>query len=130
MSYTPTNWDNGDIITAEKLNKIEQGISDISNSSGGGDTGGTFVVEVVQEEGSRARLTATWNELKAAYDAGKVIFMQLTETVEEGGPTITSWGYSLLNYLGTNGEWWGADFASTDTWLAESPNEYLHSGAQ
>lgn len=27
MSYTPTNWVNGDIITAEKLNKIEEGDS-------------------------------------------------------------------------------------------------------
>lgn len=27
MSYTPTAWANGDTITAEKLNKIEQGIS-------------------------------------------------------------------------------------------------------
>lgn len=26
MSYTPTEWANGDIITAEKLNKIEGGI--------------------------------------------------------------------------------------------------------
>lgn len=27
MSYTPTNWSSGDIITATKLNKIEQGLS-------------------------------------------------------------------------------------------------------
>ena len=27
MSYTPTEWKDGDIITAEKLNKIENGIS-------------------------------------------------------------------------------------------------------
>lgn len=27
MSYTPTNWKNGDIITAEKLNKIENAIT-------------------------------------------------------------------------------------------------------
>lgn len=27
MSYTPTNWQNGDTITAEKLNKMESGIS-------------------------------------------------------------------------------------------------------
>lgn len=26
MSYTPTNWQNGDTITAEKLNKMEGGI--------------------------------------------------------------------------------------------------------
>ena len=27
MSYTPTTWANGDTITAEKLNKMEQGIA-------------------------------------------------------------------------------------------------------
>lgn len=27
MSYTPNNWQTGDIITAEKLNNMEQGIS-------------------------------------------------------------------------------------------------------
>lgn len=27
MTYTPTEWKNGDVITAEKLNKIEEGVS-------------------------------------------------------------------------------------------------------
>lgn len=26
MAYTPTTWNDGDIITAEKLNKLEQGV--------------------------------------------------------------------------------------------------------
>ena len=30
MSYTPTNWKNGDKITSEKLNKIENAIRDNS----------------------------------------------------------------------------------------------------
>ena len=33
MSYTPTNWNTGDTITASALNKIEQGIA---NAGGGG----------------------------------------------------------------------------------------------
>ena len=28
MAYTPTTWNNGDLITAEKLNKLEQGVKD------------------------------------------------------------------------------------------------------
>lgn len=31
MSYTPTEWKNGDIITAEKMNNIEQGIQNAQN---------------------------------------------------------------------------------------------------
>lgn len=30
MSYTPTEWKTGDIITAEKMNKLENGVSAIS----------------------------------------------------------------------------------------------------
>ena len=26
MAYTPTTWNNGDLITAEKMNKLEQGV--------------------------------------------------------------------------------------------------------
>lgn len=37
MSYTKTNWNSGDIITAEKLNNIENGIEDAST---GGRSGG------------------------------------------------------------------------------------------
>lgn len=32
MSYTPTTWHKGDKVTAEKLNKIEQGIVDAEQS--------------------------------------------------------------------------------------------------
>lgn len=31
MSYTPTEWKTGDVITAEKLNNIEQGIVNATN---------------------------------------------------------------------------------------------------
>ena len=31
MSYTPTNWQTGDTITAEKLNKLEEGVAAVSN---------------------------------------------------------------------------------------------------
>lgn len=34
MSYTPTVWNAGDVVTAEKLNKLEQGVAD----SGGGSS--------------------------------------------------------------------------------------------
>ena len=31
MSYTPTVWQNGDVITAEKLNKLENGVAGAGN---------------------------------------------------------------------------------------------------
>lgn len=36
MPYTKTTWQDGDIITTEKLNKIENGIEQASSGSGGG----------------------------------------------------------------------------------------------
>ena len=43
MAYTKTNWKDGDIISAEKMNKIEQGIEDAGSSGGSGDV---FVVDI------------------------------------------------------------------------------------
>lgn len=31
MSYTPTAWQTGDVVTAEKLNKLEGGVAALSN---------------------------------------------------------------------------------------------------
>ncbi len=44
MAYTPTKWNDGDVITAEKLNKIEEGIQNEQIGPAGpkgekGDTG-------------------------------------------------------------------------------------------
>lgn len=33
MSYTPTEWKTGDVITAERLNKAEQGIKDAHDNA-------------------------------------------------------------------------------------------------
>ena len=41
MSYTPTEWKSGDVITSENLNKLEQGVA---AASGGGGGGGLLIV--------------------------------------------------------------------------------------
>ena len=38
MSYEPTSWQNGDIVTANKLNNIERGIETLSEAKGTADT--------------------------------------------------------------------------------------------
>lgn len=37
MSYNPTNWQNGDIVTSAKLNNIEQGLETLSKAKGTAD---------------------------------------------------------------------------------------------
>ena len=47
MSYTPTNWKSGDIVTSDKHNKMEQGIEDANSGGGGG--GGVLIVHEVDD---------------------------------------------------------------------------------
>lgn len=61
MAYTKTNWKDGDVISAEKMNKIEQGIEDAGASGGSGDV---LVVDVS---------TATFGEMYQAVQDGKTI---------------------------------------------------------
>lgn len=42
MAYTPTTWNDGDVITKEKMNKLEQGVRDNQGAKGDkGDMGDT-----------------------------------------------------------------------------------------
>lgn len=79
MSYTPTQWNTGDTITASALNKIENGIA---NAGGGGvsglciDTNGT--------------LDKSYNDLVAILAAGAIPYMFKNGSVyifEFGDPT-------------------------------------------
>ena len=44
MSYDPTIWKSGDVVTSAKLNKIEKGIEDAGSGGGGG--GGVLIVGI------------------------------------------------------------------------------------
>lgn len=59
MSYTPTEWVTGDIITAEKLNKIENGIASV---------GGMLIVTVSEKPDSETImiLDKTWQQIHDA----------------------------------------------------------------
>lgn len=64
MSYTPTNWETGDTITAEKLNKLEQGVANAGGSTGGG------VLVVHDVDGT---LDKTWQEITDAMLSGGAV---------------------------------------------------------
>lgn len=49
MAYIQTEWKNGDTITAEKLNHMEQGIEDASAGGGGGSN--VIVLHLTEDEG-------------------------------------------------------------------------------
>lgn len=89
MAYTPTNWKDGDIISAEKMNKLEQGVAEgggggvllvnVTESSDGG--GSTPVVNsaspMLTAEIPSPTFTAdkTYDEVDAAVKAGKMVYL-------------------------------------------------------
>jgi len=63
MSYTKQTWATNDIITAEKLNHMEDGID--SAASGGG---GPLAIRVSTDfDTGIMSLNKTWNEIRAAF---------------------------------------------------------------
>lgn len=80
MAYTKTNWKDGDVISAEKMNKIEQGIEDAGTSGGSSDV---LVVDVG---------TATFSKMYQAVQDGKAVLgkdclvIPNTSTISESSP--------------------------------------------
>ena len=50
MSYEPTNWKDGDLVTSAKLNKIENGFSTIA----------PFIIEAVDDESLNLTTSVTY----------------------------------------------------------------------
>ena len=93
MSYTKTAWKTGDVITAEKLNKIEDQVAanEEAISSAGGDDS-VFIVNIDAEDNSgtiTATADKTRQEMSAAADAGKPIIIRLTHNYASS-PLATS----------------------------------------
>ena len=77
MSYTPTTWQSGDIVTAEKLNKLEQGLADI----GGGDP---FVITVTPTaQDLSGTMDKTPAQILEAYESGKEIKIKVPSSAHD-----------------------------------------------
>jgi len=75
MSYTPTEWNTGDVITSAKLNKLEQGVAE-AGGSGGGFLKVGFDTETLT-------LDKTWKQIFDALSAGYFVNV-FTEQTEDG----------------------------------------------
>lgn len=70
MSYTPTVWNKGDIITVAKLNKIENGISNSIQLPEN-----AFIINCTYNSDEyNYEIDKTWTEIITAYESGKKIF--------------------------------------------------------
>jgi len=104
MSYTPTEWKNGDIVTAEKLNKLENGVSGIG--SGVLSVG----VEYINQGASDIfTLQATAKEIMDAMDAMIPVFAFFTDN------GISMGCFLLYAYYTYDGEYcFQADHSASD----------------
>lgn len=104
MSYEKTNWQVGDTITAEKLNKIENKLEALDDS--------VFIVNIDAEDNSgtiTATADKTRQEMSAAVDAGKLIIIRLTHN--------SSYAPQSIHELTTN--IWTSTMASGYNFTAE-----------
>lgn len=110
MSYTPTEWATGDVITAEKLNNMEDGIVGSAK---------VLFIEVNEETGV---FNKTWNELKNALSDGVLCL-----AVFSGDETATITVISSVALLDA-GYGIFTDFAKISTTdpiaIAETPDDY------
>lgn len=70
MSYEPTVWKSGDVVTSAKLNKLEQGVA------GGGSGGDNFRVTFTYNEDTWV-CDKTLQEICEAEETGKIIYFNL-----------------------------------------------------
>lgn len=81
MSYEPTNWKTGDVVTSTKLNHMEQGIA---------DAGQMMVVRIDPDTGA---LQSTWQEIYDALKAG--VFVYTNEYFKEDETAFYSYNYII-----------------------------------
>ena len=74
MSYEPTVWKDGDLVTSAKLNKLEQGVAT-------SDGGGVFITEATYT-GNRIVLDKTAGEIYNAFQTGLVVIKGENDGVE------------------------------------------------
>lgn len=106
MAYEPNNWTVGDVITAEKMNNIEQGIVEASQSGGDKYAPYDFVIWNHYDENS-----GEW-----IYEAVKGTFAELKTTLLSGALVN-----GLSAYTSVSGDW--VETQVTDTlWVQYNPS--------
>ena len=107
MSYEPTNWKDGDLVTSAKLNKIEQGIA---------AGGGILIVHVTENGEDGFILDKTWQEI---HDADVCYIIQRDDEYSDcrlvRGTAIDNGEYivSVINFQ-----------QPPQTYVADSPSNY------
>lgn len=82
MSYTPTTWKSGDVVTSAKLNKMESGIESAT----------PYIVSMLWDEDTEKNyLDKTANEIITAMQAGVVIVKSIVDDYKGIWVLINGW---------------------------------------
>lgn len=105
MSYTKQTWATGDVITANKMNHMEDGIA-----SNEGSSGGSMLIEMVFDQSAENYTSSvSYSDVVDAFKAGTPIIIHIPAKYEYSQHEV--W-LSIMGYKPKNLE----HGASEDTW--------------
>lgn len=114
-AYEPTVWATGDVVTADKLNKLEEGVA---NASGGG----LIVHSVYDETTEKHILDKTWTEIYNAFIAGNnVCIIEDNREFPDGGLNI--WADLIVSDDGLSNYSVACNFGATG-YNCDNSNDY------
>ena len=98
MAYTPTTWSDGDIITAEKLNKLEQGVKNEQVGPAGavgpkgdkGDPGASYTLPAASKTALGGVKQAIRVDEAAGANVTKAEFKALLDALKAAGQMASS----------------------------------------
>lgn len=98
MTYTPTTWSDGDIITAEKLNKLEQGVKNEQVGPAGavgpkgdkGDPGASYTLPAASKTALGGVKQAIRVDEAAGANVTKAEFKALLDALKAAGQMASS----------------------------------------
>ena len=117
MAYTRHEWECGEVVTAEMLNNIEEGIEQAL--AGGGSVAPLILQQEVDDtdpENPILQITTPYSEIKAAYLSGRAVIL---DPVQRDKQYMSMIGMTDFNpggkvvFLNSTGN--GHDMYSTDT---------------
>lgn len=85
MSYTPTEWKNGDVITEEKLNKIQGAIENLSM---GGEGSSVEFYDVTITQYATTVHGLTYRDVQQKINDGKLIILRNFQIDEPGSVSL------------------------------------------
>lgn len=83
MSYEPTNWKSGDVVTSAKLNKLEQGVAD---ACGGLIVHASLTFDKTSDSVVLSNVEETIDEILAAIAEGRPVEMHVARADYEQDP--------------------------------------------